>query len=76
VEDDILPFQRLDKPLSLDDILTKANATSLEELLNIVNEGSSPAAVSSIVGTLIDPGKIGVINYNGKVQLIGPGLFV
>jgi hypothetical protein len=45
----------------------------LEEIVAYANDHKSPNAFESIFGTLIDPGKVGIIDYNGTVQLVGPG---
>eukprot|EP01119_Soliformovum_irregulare_P018339 TRINITY_DN55_c1_g1_i1.p1 TRINITY_DN55_c1_g1~~TRINITY_DN55_c1_g1_i1.p1 ORF type:complete len:693 (-),score=234.92 TRINITY_DN55_c1_g1_i1:66-2144(-) len=66
-------LQGLDQPLQMTDVLQAGNAVSLDDIINIVNHGQSSRASSSIFGTLIDPGKVGIIEYNGQIQAIGPG---
>jgi len=69
-------FQGLDNPLTLEEILVPPNAKTLTDVVSEVNGRRTPSASSSVIGTLIDPGKIGVIDHNGIVQLVGPGRWI
>jgi len=68
-------FQGLDNPISIEEVLEKSNAETLEDVVRIVN-GNHVAASRSILGQLVEPGKIGIIDYNGTIQLIGPGRWI
>jgi len=75
-EDDVIHFQKLDSAIELSAVLIKSNATEIQDIINRCNNGEEASAVSSILGTLIEPGKIGIINHNGKVQIVGPGRYI
>jgi hypothetical protein len=45
-------------------------------VVQIANGGSSTEGSESVFGTLIEPGKVGIVEHNGKISLIGPGIFV
>lgn len=70
-------FQGLDSPVNFEDLIIAPNVKSPEEIVNFANKGESPAAISSVVGrSLIEPGKIGIIDCNGQIQLVGPGRYM
>jgi len=77
-------FQGLEKPLTFEDpvVLVPPNAGKCDEeldiqkIISLANGNESPAAAESIIGGLIEPGKVGVIDYNGKIQLVGPGRWI
>jgi hypothetical protein len=69
-------FQSLDHPVNLENIVTPPNVSTVEELIQYVNGDDLVMAMSSLIGKLIEPGKIGIIDYNGKIQLIGPGRYM
>jgi regulator of protease activity HflC (stomatin/prohibitin superfamily) len=75
-EVDITKFEKLEKPLQKSDILTKPNANNIDDIIRIINHGKSPSASSSIFGNLIEPGKIGIIKHNGKIEAVGPGRYI
>jgi hypothetical protein len=65
----------LDAGVSIDRILVKPNVDSVESLVNYVNEGHSPSANSTAIGHLVEPGKVGILSRNGKIQLLPPGRY-
>ncbi len=69
-------FQTLDDPKKIEEVVTKANTTSTEQLISLVNKNESPSAVESVIGKLIEPGKVGIVDHNGVIQLIGPGRWI
>ena len=74
-EIDIKNFQGLDNPVRFEDLVIVANASSPEEVVRIANEivEGNVSAISSVLGHLIEPGKVGIILHNGKAMLVGPG---
>src|SRR3990167_7969293 len=70
IEDDLPESQPEKKPFS--DLITKANAT-LEELVSMVNGEIPTVATKSVVGRLIESGKIGIFKHNQRVCAVGAG---
>jgi regulator of protease activity HflC (stomatin/prohibitin superfamily) len=75
-------LEKLNDPLNLKDVLVKCNVSSkveqdklIEEIVRLANNNKKPSATRSMFGKLIDPGKIGVIDHNGTIELIGPGRY-
>eukprot|EP01116_Phalansterium_solitarium_P011181 TRINITY_DN267_c0_g1_i4.p1 TRINITY_DN267_c0_g1~~TRINITY_DN267_c0_g1_i4.p1 ORF type:complete len:684 (+),score=319.91 TRINITY_DN267_c0_g1_i4:134-2185(+) len=67
-------IQGLKQPLRLEDVLTKPNAVTVDDIVRVANENvGDQQASSSIIGTLVHPGKIGLIDYNGAIQVVGEG---
>lgn len=84
--DDVF-FKKLENPIPLEKVLVAPNVhDSIDGICSFVNGGNEPSASTSVVGTLIDPGKvrnkinvkiqIGIINHNGVVELLGPGRYI
>jgi hypothetical protein len=46
-------FQSLDHPLNLEEVLVSPNAKNVEEIVDEINSGHSPAAQGSIVGNSV-----------------------
>ena len=52
-------FKKLDNPVSMEKILVAPNVQdSIEGICSFVNGANKPSASTSMVGTLIDPGKV------------------
>eukprot|EP01117_Protostelium_nocturnum_P011094 TRINITY_DN4026_c0_g1_i1.p1 TRINITY_DN4026_c0_g1~~TRINITY_DN4026_c0_g1_i1.p1 ORF type:complete len:725 (+),score=259.13 TRINITY_DN4026_c0_g1_i1:386-2560(+) len=68
--------QTLDKELGISDVVTKSNAATVADICTIANDGRSPAASGSVFGHLVENGSIGIIDYNGTMQVVGPGRYV
>eukprot|EP00026_Physarum_polycephalum_P003919 Phypoly_transcript_03936.p1 GENE.Phypoly_transcript_03936~~Phypoly_transcript_03936.p1 ORF type:complete len:695 (+),score=150.76 Phypoly_transcript_03936:149-2233(+) len=78
IEDDRAITDMLEGAVSLNDLLVKPNlplnvADLPKELMRLVNTDGLSAKKSAVGRHLVDPGKIGVINHNGQVQIVGPG---
>jgi regulator of protease activity HflC (stomatin/prohibitin superfamily) len=78
IEDDRAITDTLQGEVQLQDLLVKPdfplNALDLAEaLMRLINVNGLSASKSSIGRHLVDPGKVGLINHNGRVQLVGPG---
>lgn len=75
-EEDVV-FDRLEHAIQLDNILLKtdlAEGTDFNsEIMRIVNKEECKAEESVVGGTIIEPGKIGIILYNGNIQVAGCG---
>jgi regulator of protease activity HflC (stomatin/prohibitin superfamily) len=69
-------FHRLDNPLSIEEVLEKSNAETLEEVIEIVNGDQKIVSVRSVLGHLVQPGKLGIVKYEGSIQLISSGRWI
>jgi len=69
-------IQGLDNALKFEELVVLPNCKGAEDVVSKANDGSSPAAVSSLIGKLVEPGKVGVISWNGKIQLVGDGRYI
>jgi regulator of protease activity HflC (stomatin/prohibitin superfamily) len=68
---------KLTDQINLEDILHVANVHDegdiSSQIMDIVNT-NGVAASKSIIGTkVVDPGKIGIINHNGRIEIVGTG---
>eukprot|EP01116_Phalansterium_solitarium_P011180 TRINITY_DN267_c0_g1_i3.p1 TRINITY_DN267_c0_g1~~TRINITY_DN267_c0_g1_i3.p1 ORF type:complete len:694 (+),score=299.14 TRINITY_DN267_c0_g1_i3:257-2338(+) len=67
----------LDNPTRLEDLIVRPNATRPEDVVTVANRDMGDLQASdSVIGKLIDQGKIGLINWNGKIQVVGPGRYI
>lgn len=80
IEDDKAITDHLDAAVPLEQILVKANVVDETDvaisLANIVNVNGLSATKSLIGRHVIDPGRVGIINHNGNVQLVPPGRYM
>ncbi|PRP81599.1 prohibitin domain-containing protein [Planoprotostelium fungivorum] len=68
--------QRLENELELEKLITGPNAVTIEDVVKVANGGRSPNASQSVFGHLIDVGNIGLVEYNGMIQVVGPGRWI
>lgn len=68
--------QQLDRPLDLSEVVTNPNVTTIDDIVREVNGKEGTPAVSSIFGSLVDPGKLGIVLCNGQVTVVGPGRYI
>jgi len=80
IEDDKAITDHLDGAVEIDSILVKANIVDETNvalaLANNVNSYGLSASKSTIGSKVIDPGRIGIINHNGNVQIVPPGRYM
>jgi regulator of protease activity HflC (stomatin/prohibitin superfamily) len=68
---------RLDAAVPLENLILKPNIQDdnriIQNIMAYVNTDGLAASLSIVGSTVIEPGKIGLIMHNGKVEVAGPG---
>jgi hypothetical protein len=76
-EDKTSIVDRLLHSIDLDILLVKPNIDENEDvatqIMQTVNISGVSASQSSVGFTVIDPGKIGILNHNGRIEVVGSG---
>ena len=52
----------------------KGNDSLIAKILEVVNEDGLPVARSFLGNTVVEPGKIRIVQTNGVIRVVGPGM--
>lgn len=72
----------LQESTTIESLLIQPNVSGTNDqlianIIDVVNEGGGSPVTRSILGTtVIDPGKIRILQVNGVIRVAGPGMFV